>query len=235
MASTARYALNVTWDSDRSAAVLDHRDHRPLYRLSYSVTVETLVAHDTDGRGIYDGEREAWQPWGGGGGPGFALTYYRDILSRRRNAIPGATAALNYTLTWRMYNEAETLFLSLSFSCGSPSAEPDDPADRDERCIGKRRTMRLILSRISRELDRNAGRIYKPAIAMKRPYVRRSAHYTPLALLYYKVVSEWETKPGPLPAQPYILVLWATHIGRYAIKHSPSARARERASRAERL
>lgn len=31
---------------------------------------------------------------------------------------------------------------------------------------------------------------------------------------------------GPLPAQPYILVLWATHIGRYAIKHSPSENAR---------
>lgn len=31
---------------------------------------------------------------------------------------------------------------------------------------------------------------------------------------------------GPLPAQPYILVLWATHIGRYAIKHSPSESAR---------
>lgn len=150
VASTARYALNITWDSDRSAAVLDHRDHRPLYRLS-TVTVETLGAHHTDGTGIYDGERKAWQPWGGGG-PGFALTYYRDILSRRKNAIPGATATLNYTLTWRMYNETP----SLSFSSGFPSAEPDDPADRDERCIGKRRTMRLILSRISRELDRNA-------------------------------------------------------------------------------
>ena len=36
------------------------------------------------------------------------------------------------------------------------------------------------------------------------------------------------SETGPLPAQPYILVLWATHIGRYAIKHSPSG-ARERA------
>ena len=40
-------------------------------------------------------------------------------------------------------------------------------------------------------------------------------------------------RAGPLPAQPYILVLWPTHIGRYAIKHSPSenARASERASK----
>lgn len=47
VASTgAPYALNTTWDSDRSVAVLDHRDHRPLYRLS-TVTVETLGAHHT--------------------------------------------------------------------------------------------------------------------------------------------------------------------------------------------
>lgn len=40
-------------------------------------------------------------------------------------------------------------------------------------------------------------------------------------------------RAGPLPAQPYILVLWPTHIGRYAIKHSPSenARASKRASK----
>jgi len=83
--------------------------------------------------------------------------------------------------------------------------------------------MRTIFSRISHELDRNANRI-RPANAMERSYVQRSAHYTPL--LYYKVVKWVRDQAGPLPAQPYILVLWATHIGRYAIKHSPSESAR---------
>lgn len=199
-------------------------DHRPLYRLS-TVTVETLGAHHT----LTEEESTAGEQRGnlGGGRPGFRthLLHYREIIPPgETRAIPSAT--LNYTLTWRMRNEAESSLFRLSFGGAGGPAEPERS--------GERRTTWPILWRISRELDGNAGRI-RPTIAMERPYVRRSAHYTPLALLYYKVVSEWETKPRPLPAQPYILVLWATHIGRYAIKHSPSARARERASRAERL
>lgn len=58
--------------------MLDHRDHRPLYRLS-TVTVETLGAHHTlteeeptaASKGNLEEEDSA-----------FALTYYRDTLSR---------------------------------------------------------------------------------------------------------------------------------------------------------
>lgn len=174
-----------------------------------------LSAHITLWRKRNLRRRAKGQPWGGG--PGFRTHLLPWLLYRG--------AALNYTLTWRdvCATRPRGSLFRLSFSAG-----PEDRQNRDERWAAD------SFWRISREPDGNAGRI-QPAIAMERPYVRRSAHYTPLALLYYKVVSEWETKPRPLPAQPYILVLWATHIGRYAIKHSPSARARERASRAERL
>lgn len=80
-------------------------------------------------------------------------------------------------------------------SAVSPSAE-QRPADRNEwrRRSATANDMADSFADISQTRPK-----YRTNTTGKheRPYVRRSAHYTPLALLYYKVVSEWETKRDP--------------------------------------
>lgn len=48
--------------------------------------------------------------------------------------------------------------------------------------------------------------------------------------VYSKVGGRRTRRRAAAYAQPYILVLWATHIGRYAIKHRSPSSASERAS-----
>lgn len=72
-------------------------------------------------------QRAKRQPWGRGRGFRTHLLqrYFIARFPGETRAIPGA--ALNYTLTWRMRNEAETL------SSGFLSAGPEDRQNRNER------------------------------------------------------------------------------------------------------